>query len=72
MLNVDFLHQTIIRERRLFFYLRSEVEEKLRDEPMSQHQLEDFGGLEIDSNMNAMKARKEAENVLLELANHSG
>ena len=52
--------------------LRSEVEEKLPDEAMCQHQLEDCGGLEIDSNMNIMKARKEAESVLLELAKHLG
>ena len=61
-----------IRERHLFLHLRSEVEDKLTDEPMCQHQLEDGGGLEMDSNMNAMKARKESESVLLELANHLG
>ena len=39
---------------------------------MCQHQLEDCGGLEMDSSMNAMKIRKEAESILIELAIHLG
>ena len=60
----------MIRETCFFLCLRSKAEEKLTDEPMCQ--LEDCGGLEIDSNMNIRKTRKEAESVLLELANHLG